>query len=155
MSSNLDHMGVSISYKIFSCLKWPRSQRRTVWCYSQGDFERAVELLCETDWEKVIDNNASIDENWDSWQSTFLEVMNECIPQKTLGTRKHLPWITTNHVQLLRRRNSLLHRYNHTRRTDVLLSYKHTRNCIKLSAFFLPNVFFWPQSILEALQDYY
>ena len=59
-----------------------------------------------------------------------MEVMNECIPKKILGTRKHLPWITTNHIRLLRRRNSLLRRYNRTHRTDVLLSYKHTRNCI-------------------------
>ena len=125
-------MGVSILYQIFSCLKQPRSQRHTIWCYSQGDFERAGELLCETDWEKVIDNNASIDENWDSWQSTFLEVMNECIPQKTLGTQKHLPWISTNHVQLFRRHNSLLRtcRYNRTHKIDVLFS-RDAKNGLK------------------------
>ena len=128
--ANSDHMGVSITYNISSHHKRPRSPRRSVWCYLQGDFERACDLLYEIDWGNVIDGNASIDENWESWQSTFLEVMSECIPQKTLGSRKHLPWITSDHLRLFKRRNNLLRKFNRTNRQDVFLSYKHTRNCI-------------------------
>jgi len=64
---------------------------RTVWMYNNANWEKANDLLAATDWQLLI--TGDIDESWENWQKRFLEVMQECIPQKTLPSR---PWLSTN-----------------------------------------------------------
>jgi len=77
----------------------------TVWMYNNANWGKANDLLAATDWQLLI--TGDIDESWENWQKRFLEVMQECIPQKTLPPRHNLPWLSKSLVQLMRKRNQL------------------------------------------------
>ena len=127
--STSDHMGISISYKMPSANKRPRSSQREVWCYSLGDFEKACEMLEEINWECIIDKT-DVDVSWRNWQSTFLSVVNDCVPRKTLPHRKHVAWITPNILRAIKHQNSLLKAYKRTSSLHKLSQYRQARNQI-------------------------
>ena len=47
-----------------------------------ADFEKASEMISETDWDAPASND--IDQYCSWWQNTFLSIMNGCIPKKVL-----------------------------------------------------------------------
>ena len=75
------HLGILVTYKLHTTNKRPNSCRRTVWCYSQGDFEKAIEMLDSVDWDLLLDE-PDIDHCWQTWQSTYLNIISKCIPIK-------------------------------------------------------------------------
>ena len=88
--STSDHLGILLTYKLPTTNKRPRSCRRTVWCYSQGDFEKACELLDRVDWDQLMDE-PDVDLCWQSWQSTYLNIISKCIPKKSPFQQKEPP----------------------------------------------------------------
>ncbi len=127
--SNSDHRGIFISYRIPRSEKRPRSTQRTIWCYSLGDFDRACELLDETDWDRIT-SVGDIDQSWSNWQSVFLNVISTCVPRKTLPCRKHLPWISPAILKAIKRRNVLLKAFKRSGNPQKYLEYKQVRNRI-------------------------
>ena len=128
--STSDHLGILPTYKLPTTNKRPRSCRRTVWCYSQGDFEKACELLDRVDWEQLMDE-PDVDQCWQSWQSTYLNIISKCIPKKVLSSRRNLPWINPTICQAIKRRNSLFKSlYKRSGSSFKLLQYKFIRNRI-------------------------
>ena len=81
--TNSDHMGVSINYSLPTSRKTSHFPRRTVWCYSQGDFDKANELIQHTDLENIVSENMTVDVNWSAWQSSFLNIISACVPKKS------------------------------------------------------------------------
>ena len=79
--ANSDHMGVSINYTLPTSRKTSQVPKRTVWCYSQGDFDKANELLQHADLENIVSENTTVDENWLAWQSSFLNIISACVPK--------------------------------------------------------------------------
>ena len=58
----------------------------------------------------------------------FMEIINECIPQRMLPKRRNLPWLSKSLIQLMRRRNLLFsHAKRSGKRSDVE-KYKRIRN---------------------------
>ena len=64
-------------------LSFPHSTLREVWQYSERDFERACEMLDNTNWDSIFDTE-NINHCWREWQTTSLNIMSLCIPKKTL-----------------------------------------------------------------------
>jgi len=97
-----------------------------VWMYNNANWEKANDLLAATDWQLLI--TGDIDESWKNWQKRFLEVMQECIPQKTLPPRHNLPWLSNSLVQLMRKRNQLFSQAKRSKREVDLAKYRKMRN---------------------------
>ena len=111
--STSDHLGVSIIYKAPTSNKRPSSFRRSVWCYSHADFDKACCLLEDVDWVNLM-GDPDVNVCWRAWQSTFLDVMDKCIPRKTLPHKKHLPWISLPILDTINKRNLLFRKYKRT-----------------------------------------
>ncbi len=90
--SNSDHMGISIEYLLPTCIKRPKTARRTVWCYARGDFKKACVLLQQVEWNAVF-NDEDVDKCWERWHTVYMEIIHRCIPRKVLPSKKNLPWI--------------------------------------------------------------
>jgi len=99
--------------------------------YNNANWEKANDLLAATDWQLLI--TGDIDESWDNWQKRFLEVMQECIPQKTLPPRHNLPWLSKSLVQLMRKRNQLFSQAKRSKREVDLAKYRKMRNRLVFS----------------------
>ena len=102
---NSDHRGIHLT---ISCKPHhphqPSQHRQTVWRYMHADFEKACEMISETDWDALASED--IDQYCSMWQNTFLSIMNECIPKRVLPPRRrNLPWLNKGLVQSIRRRN--------------------------------------------------
>ena len=74
---NSDHLGIKLT------MNWTRrsyyaNKRRKVWKYSLADFEKAAQLIDDTDWDELITNDVS--QSFVRWQERFLDIMRECIP---------------------------------------------------------------------------
>ena len=125
--ANSDHMGLLIKYLLPTHIKRPRTVRRTVWCCTRGDFEKACELLRQANWNAVFVDD-DVNQCWKRWHNVFLEVMGQCIPQKVLPTRRNLPWINHSLVATMRRRNRLFKKCKLSGSPTALRNYKYTRN---------------------------
>jgi len=64
-----------------------------IWRYEHADFHRASEQLDELDLDSIF-SDPSIDVCWDRWKTSFLSVMDTCIPKSMLPERKSVPWMT-------------------------------------------------------------
>ena len=105
----------------------PRTPQRSVWCYSLGDLDKASEILYDVDWDTVT-NESDNDLCWSNWQRTFLSITSQCVPQKLLPRKKHLPWISLSILKAIRKHHSLLNKYKCSGNQAILSLYKFTRN---------------------------
>ena len=77
--STSDHQGVKLSMNLKTChVKAKSSSRRTIWLYTKADFNKACDMVDDTDWDQIISNNSDIDHCWNLWHKRFLEIMDEC-----------------------------------------------------------------------------
>ncbi len=125
--SNSDHLGISVVCTLSTQFKRPKTPRRSVWCYTLGDFQKACELLRDVDWTSLLRCD-DVDECWSKWHNQFIDVMTQCIPRKLLPQKKNLPWINQPLLAAIRRRNSLFKKYKATRCESVFNEYKFVRN---------------------------
>ena len=56
--------------------------------------------------------------------------MEQCIPQKVLPTQRHLPWLSPDLLQAIRRRNTLFRAYKRTGSFSKLVEYRRLRNIL-------------------------
>ena len=104
--SSSDHLGVSLSFKWGTCQKDTHTNRRCIWIYKNAEFPKAHALIQQTDWDSLLSDN--IDLSTRMCTQKFIEIMEECIPQRDLASRKrNLPWLTKNIVRHMGKRNSL------------------------------------------------
>ena len=120
-------MGIHSTYNLPTTNKRPHIPRRSVWCYSLSDFDKACAILYDVDWDTVT-NESDIDLCWSNWQRTYLNIISQCVPQKLLPRKKHLPWISLSILKAIRKRNSLLNKYKCSGNQAILSLYKFTRN---------------------------
>lgn len=125
--ANSDHHGLCTSIAAGCSKAKPKRRQRKVWRYSHANFERASELLVNTDWDSLFDSG-DVNVCWANWKSRFLEVMMECIPQSTLRSRQNLPWLTKSIMQAIRRRNALYNAHKKTKSTSAYQKYRAARN---------------------------
>ena len=101
--------------------------RRRVWRYKHADFDRANELLCDVDLDNIL-NPYHIQMSWKRFKSTFLDVMEQCIPRSVLPARNSLPWLTKEIIQLIRKRNHHFRKANHSGDRVDYLKFRQVRN---------------------------
>ncbi|MCG8625004.1 MAG: hypothetical protein MJE68_23765, partial [Proteobacteria bacterium] len=70
--SNADHKGIHVQTSWNSTAKHNydnHSKGRTIWCYSQADWERACDLIDSFDWSLLLSDD--INEAWSNWFQKF------------------------------------------------------------------------------------
>ena len=105
----------------------PKFKSRKIWRYAHGDFDHACELLDSTDWNSLF-SSGDINTCWSSWKARFLEVMQLCIPQTTLRTRRNLPWLTKQVIHAIRKRDAIFRRSKKCRSPVTYQKYRAARN---------------------------
>ena len=123
--ANSDHnvLKLEIEWKDTSSRTY--SRRRTIWRYAHADFNKACDLILETDWKAIICER-DIEKSWSQWQEAFLSIMEKCIPKKVLPPkRRNLPWLNKSMIQSMRRRNALFRRAKLSNNPMHLSQYKH------------------------------
>ena len=85
-------------------------------------------------WDTVT-NESDIDLCWSNWQRTYLSIISQCVPQKLLPGKKHLPWISLSILKAIRKRNSLLNKYKRSG-NQAILSLAYTSSPEIKHAFF-------------------
>ena len=73
-------------------MKWKSTRRSTVREYAQADFAKARSLIDDTDWDLVL--TSDVNESLTNWETKFMEIIEMCIPKKSLPRRRNLPWMT-------------------------------------------------------------
>ena len=81
-----------VFYELNAFAKIPAKIRRYVYEYGKGDLRSALagKNLCSNLEHDDINND------WQSWKNTFLQMVSEYVSRKKLKGRNPLPWITGN-----------------------------------------------------------
>ena len=125
--SSSDHLGVSLTVKWKSRLETTRTNPRRIWMYKNADFSKACDLIQQTDWECLLSDD--VERSTKLWTKRFLDIMEECVPQRVLQNRKrNLPWLTKNIIRHMRKRNSLFQGAKRTADPARFNKYKRMRN---------------------------
>jgi len=77
---------------------------RTVWCYSQENFDLAwTYVLNESDWNSMFSNASNVNQLWSTWQKRFLEIMELKLVSKTTSLKKCLPWLSPSLLSAMKK----------------------------------------------------
>ena len=125
--ANSDHLGLYLSISAGQRKCVPKVNRRKIWRYALGDFDRASELLLSTDWNSLF-SSGDINICWLNWKTRFLEVMQLCIPQSTVRSSKNLPWLNKQVIQAIRKRNALFRKTKKCKSPAVFGKYRAAKN---------------------------
>ena len=137
--SNSDHLGLSL-ISAGKPLQTPKRNCRKVWRYSHANFELACELLDTTDWDCIF--TGDVNSSWINWQMRFLHIMEQCIPQVILRSRKNLPWLTKSILQAIRKKNILFRVAKKCKSTTSYQKYRAARNKVSALLRFNKTKFF-------------
>ncbi|CAG2220419.1 unnamed protein product [Mytilus edulis] len=82
-----DHDGTIIFLNNLGRLQNNTTYKRMIWDYRNADFDKCNELIATFDWESISNAENSMDQNCKNCTNTFLEYVNDCIPQKEVTIR--------------------------------------------------------------------
>ena len=105
-----------------------KTNARTIWRYSLGDFETANDLLNAVNWEDLL--SGDIDQMWAAWEEKFIMIMKQCIPTAELPAKPNLPWLNSDIIKGIRERNKAFKLAKKSGRTDHLNDYRTKCNRI-------------------------
>ena len=121
------HLGISLILKCKSIVQQVKQPPRKIWRYDLADFNRANQLIDQTDWDSILIND-DIDSAVQNWTNKFMEIMHACIPQLTLRKKRNVPWLNSNIVRHIRQRNSAFQAAKRSSKPNVFGKYKKLRN---------------------------
>ena len=80
--ANSDHMGLLLQSQWKQTRQLRGGSTRSIWLYKHADWNKAYKLLEGTNWDSLLVDN--VNTSWENWMKHFMEIMNECIPQRLL-----------------------------------------------------------------------
>ena len=99
-----DHSVVLFEYNSF--VNASSHLRKFVHCYASGDCEALREALLAINLSFIVGHN-NIDDNWRCWKDLFLAAVKDFMPLKRLKGRNPVPWIDSNILNLIKKKNSV------------------------------------------------
>ena len=109
----LDHLVVFFTVSL-SIVRQTNKVMKRIWCYDKANISALNSELKEHDWS-FVDSAESVDDAWDSWKSSFLEIISKHVPSKKLKrTAPKLPWITQHVLTEIKKKHSLFRVYKRT-----------------------------------------
>ena len=124
-----DHYGLIVDWKwksSNSCSR-PKPSRRQIWRYAYEDFDKANEMLSNTEWDHIIDCS-DIDQSLLNWEQCFMNVIAACIPKGAPPKKKNLPWMSKNIRRTILKRNHMYKRAKLSGSCASWNKYKGLRN---------------------------
>ena len=106
----------------------PTRIRRKMWSYKSADWDGANELLPKSLDSPGPESLDDVDSHWDFWKSHFLSTMSTCIPSRTITIKKSLPWINSDIVRVLRKRDYFFRLAKASFSPSARLKYCNFRN---------------------------
>ena len=73
--ANSDHNGLMLQWAWKQPGNRNKTKPRQIWRYTQGDFERANNILSSVDWDQLIDPT-DVNQSLLNWEQYFMNVMN-------------------------------------------------------------------------------
>ena len=93
--------------------------------FKEEDFDKALK---DVNWNGIV-SHMNINDNWQSWKSNFLSILNSHAPQKQIRVRdKSYPWITQDIRRLMTRRDKCLKKAIASKCNVIWLDNKRIRN---------------------------
>ena len=92
-----DHEAVVIKFTGRTCL--PKKSSRKIYLYNKANWDEIRSNLLhfsEIYFELNSNSTRSIEQNWNFFHTHCLKVIENHVPVKFLGTRSHLPWLTSS-----------------------------------------------------------
>ena len=123
---NCIHLSVTHQSSTSKPSKKKKKSQRTIWRYQQADFDRAIELLDEINWEDLL--NGDIDQMWTTWENRFMAIMHQCIPATKPKADSKAPWINKDITKAIRARILSFRCVKRTGRPDHQNDYKKKLN---------------------------
>ena len=117
------HLGISLTLKWKSNVQQVKQPSRRIWRYDSADFNRANQLIDQTDWDSILTDD-DIDLATQNWTNKFMEIMHACIPQQTLRKRSNVPWLNSNIVRHIRQRNAAFQAAKRSSKPNAFTKYK-------------------------------
>ena len=103
------------------------SYTRLVWLYKRADFTLLRNKIIEFDWNCLL--QGSLDEATDLFTSTFLKLVKQCIPSKTVTIRgDDKPWYDSEIRSFTRKRDKQKRKAIKTGNPNDWGTYKKLRN---------------------------
>lgn len=99
--------------------------------YRHANFERANNLLCDVELKAML-NPSDIQSSLrcSCFKTTFLGIMEKCIPRALLPQRRNLPCLNKEIIQLIRKRNLYFKKAHCGRNREDCLKFKQLQNKI-------------------------
>ena len=69
-----------------------------------------------------------VNESLTNWETKFMEIIEMCIPKKSLPRRINHPWMTKNLMRAIRKRNGFFRRARQNGSQSLFDRYKQQRN---------------------------
>lgn len=102
---------------------------RKVWDYKNADITRLNTIIENTDWDSIISNAFSTEKATELFTDKYLELVRECIPEKSVTIRpKDKPWFDSDLRITLRKKNRLRHKALKSNSPLDWNKFKHIRN---------------------------
>ena len=132
-NSNYDGINLILKWSYSnSSLGRGKVARQNIWKYTHADFEKANLLIEAGDWTFLY-NVSDINQTWELWQQTFVEIIEECIPKTFISLENSIPWMQ-KHIKLkLKKRNRVYKMAKQTGKLHLLQQYKKRRNDVVAS----------------------
>ena len=102
--STLDHFPIFITLSIQNDIS-DDNNFTECWDYRKMDTERLTQQLLQTDCRAILDKD--IDEATTDFTSHILDAARRCIPTKQIRQRQDKPWVTTELLRQIRKRERL------------------------------------------------
>ena len=103
--ANADHLGLHLIVTASSLTRKPKPVTRKILRYALADFDRAMELLDTVEWTSTLSHDVNV--YWSNWKTSFLQIMEMCIPNAVVKLKRNLPWMNNEISQAIKKRNSL------------------------------------------------
>ena len=102
--STLDHFPIFATLTILREVD-EEAKFTEIWDYQNMDIDRLTQQLLHTNWDVILAKN--LDEATTDFTTSVLDAARQCIPIKLVRHRNNKPWVTTELLRQIRKRERL------------------------------------------------
>ena len=124
--ANPDNKGIKLNINWKGKYK-TSTYKRTIWRYAYADFNKANDIILETDWDTIL-WGSDVEEAWSCCHKTFLSIMETCIPKRIIPSNKSSLVKQTFNTSY--EKKCLVKKAKLSKNPLIILKYKNSRNNI-------------------------
>lgn len=102
-----------------------------VYNFPKGDYEKMYRMICDIEWNRLIGDANNVNNMVNVLYDTIYEIMDLCIPVKTIKSLKYPKWIRRSTVRKINRKKRLLKKFKITKCNHYRLIAKQLEHEIR------------------------